>query len=34
LNGVGWNALNLVVVGSLVWRRRKVSPALDLVAEA
>jgi len=34
LNGVGWNALNLIVVGCLVWRRRKISPALNLTAEA
>jgi MFS family permease len=34
LNGVGWNALNLLVVSWLLWRRRKVSPTLDLAAEA
>ena len=31
LNGVLWNALNLVVVGWLVWRRRKLAPKEALV---
>ena len=34
LNGVGWNALNLLVVGWLLWRRRQVAPTFDLTAEA
>ena len=34
LNGVGWNALNLLVVGGLFWRRRKFSSRLELAAEA
>jgi MFS family permease len=32
LNGVAWNAINLTIVGSLFWRRRKRAPAPRLAA--
>jgi hypothetical protein len=32
LNGVIWNAVNIAVVGWLLWRRQKLSPKPRLVA--
>jgi MFS family permease len=34
LNGVIWNALNLAIVGWLLWRRRPLEPAAATVVEA
>ena len=34
LNGVGWNAFNLAVVGWLYWRRRKLSPGPGILKPA